>query len=316
MTLAPITTKIQPPMLGGTEGGSISAPCLGRPAGVGTRPAVSESYRRNSGQHLMAILRQAGIPAHSAARNQFNGRFTVTFRMDDVDDQAARGTHPAHVWALHLKSRLKHIEIVETHDAVAHWRDHQPVLSACVTLHIPDIDAIDPTAVGTRPALSVTFDTSGIQPAAQIVEINASRSIIPAPARAIILHPDFLPEPAAPALPAIPVGTRPALSDMSACRQMAVPTPVIYLYEQTSPVIRLYATLDDQPPILVPSIVAGAKLQVPGFGRCTVTDYDAAKDMHRLESVYSSIVIWRKSSYLLKLGLRFESGGTKKAVSR
>lgn len=88
----------------------------------------------HEGKQLLNRLRAAGIDAQNVTRNRKTGLFFVDFKVPDVDDFDAPGIPPANEWARRIRQQISGVEVVDTHDTIAAWRPHQPVLLATVVL--------------------------------------------------------------------------------------------------------------------------------------------------------------------------------------
>lgn len=91
--------------------------------------------RRTQGKSLLDALHAAGIAA-SNAKKQRNGVHIVYFSAPNVSDLDSPGTDPAKVWARRIENALTDVEVVDTYESRADWRQGNPVLWAQVYVRI------------------------------------------------------------------------------------------------------------------------------------------------------------------------------------
>lgn len=87
---------------------------------------------------MLKALRAAGIPARDMRRRLHNGVIEVRFQAENVCDMLGKGTDSAVIWACRIENAFSGIEIVDTYDTAAEWRQGSPILYATVFLKITD----------------------------------------------------------------------------------------------------------------------------------------------------------------------------------
>lgn len=99
-----------------------------------TTAAMSPTDTRRQGKAVLHQLHAVGLDAFNCKKKRGRNVFEVDFKVPDVDDFHAPGIDPADVWAQRIMSRFKNAKVTFTHDTVATWRPHQPVIAASVII--------------------------------------------------------------------------------------------------------------------------------------------------------------------------------------
>lgn len=100
------------------------------------KPRSQRQRQRAQGKSLLEALQAAGIHASDVSRNRRTGIHTVRFVAPNLTAMDSPGTAPAKVWARRITAAFSDVEIVDTYDSVAEWREGQPVIFATVFVKI------------------------------------------------------------------------------------------------------------------------------------------------------------------------------------
>lgn len=108
------------------------------PAPEPEKPRLVPVGEKPHNLEILQKLRTAGIAAKDLRRRLHNGVIEIRFQAENVTDFYGKGTDPVAIWARRIENAFSGIEIVDTYDTVAEWRQGSPILYATVFLKITD----------------------------------------------------------------------------------------------------------------------------------------------------------------------------------